>query len=124
MRKAPEVEATDTALAGSETTRSCANCDGPLAAEHRFCAYCGQRAGHARLTMRDISRDFLHALTHADHSVFALVKALSWRPGHVAREYIGGKRKKAKGPAAKPGKQEKKKAPKKRGWGDEDDFSW
>jgi hypothetical protein len=36
----------------------------------------------------------------------------------------GGKRKKAKGPAAKPGKQEKKKAPKKRGWGDEDDFRW
>ena len=36
----------------------------------------------------------------------------------------GGKRKKAKGPAAKPGKQDKKKAPKKRGWGDEDDFSW
>ena len=36
----------------------------------------------------------------------------------------GGKRKKAKGPAAKPAKQDKKKAPKKRGWGDEDDFSW
>ena len=36
----------------------------------------------------------------------------------------GGKRKKAKGPAAKGAKQDKKKAPKKRGWGDEDDFSW
>ena len=40
----------------------------------------------------------------------------------------GGKRKKdVKGkPAAKPAakKTDKKKAPKKRGWGDEDDFSW
>ena len=28
-------------------------------------------------------------LTHADHSVFALIKALASRPGHVAREYVG-----------------------------------
>ena len=79
---------------------NCQNCDAPLVSEQRFCGQCGQKTGHARLTMRDISRDFLHALTHADHSVFALVKALSYRPGQVAREYIGGKRKKYFGPLA------------------------
>jgi len=50
--------------------------------------------------MRDIWHDILHALTHADHSIFALVRALVTRPGHVAREYIEGKRKRHFGPWA------------------------
>jgi hypothetical protein len=78
----------------------CRNCDSALAQEQRFCGHCGQRTGRDRLTMHDIARDFLHALTHADHSIFGLVKALAWRPGHVAREYIEGKRKKHFGPLA------------------------
>jgi hypothetical protein len=71
-----------------------------LADAQRFCGGCGQKTGRARLTMRDISHDCLHALTHADHSVFALVKGLAWRPGRVSREYIEGKRKKYFGPLA------------------------
>ena len=50
--------------------------------------------------MRQISHDFIHAMTHVDHSIFALIKALAIRPGHVAREYIDGKRKKYFGPFA------------------------
>jgi uncharacterized protein DUF3667 len=69
-------------------------------AAQRFCGQCGQKTGRARLTMHDISHDFLHALTHADQSIFALVKALAYRPGHIAREYIEGKRKKHFGPLA------------------------
>jgi hypothetical protein len=80
------------------TSDVCLNCDASLAREQRFCGQCGQKTGRARLTMRDIAHDFVHALTHADHSIFALVKALAWRPGHVAREYIEGKRKKYFGP--------------------------
>jgi hypothetical protein len=50
--------------------------------------------------MRQISHDFIHAMTHVDHSIFALIKSLAYRPGHVAREYIDGKRKKYFGPFA------------------------
>src|SRR5688572_33456539 len=50
--------------------------------------------------MRDIAHDFMHALTHADHSILALVRDLAYRPGHVAREYVEGRRKKYFGPLA------------------------
>jgi hypothetical protein len=66
----------------------------------RFCGACGQRSGGGRLTMREIGHDFLHAITHVDHSIFSLLKALLLRPGKVAREFIDGKRKKYFGPFA------------------------
>ena len=85
---------TDAALGSNETAPNCANCATVLASAQRYCGACGQRTGRARLTMRDIGHDFLHALTHVDQSILALVKALLLRPGHVAREYVEGKRKK------------------------------
>jgi hypothetical protein len=48
--------------------------------------------------MRQIGHDVLHALTHADHSIFALIRQLAYRPGRVAREYVDGRRKKYFGP--------------------------
>lgn len=50
--------------------------------------------------MRDIGHDLVHAITHADHSVFALVRALLTRPGRVACDYTEGKRKRHFGPFA------------------------
>jgi hypothetical protein len=50
--------------------------------------------------MREISRDIVHAITHADHSIFALVLGLLTRPGYVALEYIAGQRKRHFGPWA------------------------
>jgi len=91
---------TDAALGSNETAPNCANCATVLASAQRYCGACGQRTGRARLTMRDIGHDFLHALTHVDQSILALVKALLLRPGHVAREYVEGKRKKYFGPFA------------------------
>ena len=84
----------------SETSAACRNCSAPLQNEQRFCGGCGQRTGLARLTMGHIFHDVMHALTHADHSIFSLVKDLIVRPGHVAREYVEGKRKKYFGPFA------------------------
>jgi hypothetical protein len=82
------------------TATSCLNCDTPLAAAQRFCGSCGQKTAPARLTMGQMTHDFVHALTHVDHSIFSLVKDLAWRPGLVAREYVGGRRKKYFGPLA------------------------
>jgi hypothetical protein len=50
--------------------------------------------------MREIGHDLVHAITHADHSIFALIRALLTRPGFVARDYIEGKRKRHFGPFA------------------------
>ena len=50
--------------------------------------------------MRDIGHDLAHAITHADHSIFSLVRALATRPGRVASEYTEGKRKRHFGPFA------------------------
>lgn len=50
--------------------------------------------------MGQIAHDFVHVLTHADHSIFALVQALAYRPGRVAREYVDGRRKQHFGPIA------------------------
>lgn len=82
------------------TINQCLNCDSPLTDVQRFCGACGQKNGPARLTMGQITHDFIHALTHVDHSIFALLKALAWQPGRVAREYIEGRRKKYFGPLA------------------------
>jgi hypothetical protein len=86
------------AVRGADT--QCRNCAVPLEAAQRFCGACGQRVAAARLTMRDIGHDLLHAITHADHSIFSLLKSLVIRPGVVAREYVEGKRKKHFGPFA------------------------
>jgi hypothetical protein len=84
----------------NDTTSRCLNCESPLEYAQRFCGQCGQKAGRGRLTMGQISHDFIHAMTHVDQSIFSLIKTLAIRPGHVAREYIDGKRKKYFGPFA------------------------
>jgi hypothetical protein len=79
----------------------CLNCAASLSDGQKFCGACGQRTNIARqLTMRDIWHDLAHAITHADHSIFGLIRALATRPGHVAREYTEGKRKRHFGPFA------------------------
>jgi len=79
---------------------TCLNCGAPIDAL-KFCGACGQRTDiHAQLTMRDIGHDLAHAITHADHSIFSLIRALATRPGQVAREYTEGKRKRHFGPFA------------------------
>lgn len=78
----------------------CANCEHPLMPDARFCAHCGQKTPTHRLRLADILHDLVHAFTHADHSVLALLKGLALRPGHVVREYVSGKRKRHFGPFA------------------------
>jgi len=79
----------------------CRNCEAILEPDQRFCGQCAQRTDLApRLTLREISHDILHALTHADHSIFALVRGLITRPGYIAREYVAGRRKRHFGPWA------------------------
>lgn len=59
----------------------------------RFCPQCGQKAATRRLSLHDIGHEIWHALTHTDHSVLGLIKALLLRPGEVARDHVRGARK-------------------------------
>jgi predicted amidophosphoribosyltransferase len=72
----------------------CLNCDAPLVPNQAYCSACGQKADTHRLSMHDIGHAMVHVFTHADHSVFALVRDLAFKPGRVAREYLDGKRRK------------------------------
>ena len=81
-------------------TRHCLDCGAPLQFRQRFCSMCGQPADTHRLTTREIGHDLLHALVHADRSAYTVIKALVTRPGHVAREFVAGKRRRHFGPFA------------------------
>src|SRR6185436_1890454 len=82
------------------TAGQCLNCAAPLQDAQHFCGACGQRTSPRRLTFSQMLSDFTHALTHADHSIFALIRGLAFHPGHVSREYVDGKRKRHFGPLA------------------------
>jgi hypothetical protein len=73
-------------------TPHCLNCGTALCGA-LFCGQCGQAANTQRLALADIWNALVHVMFHADHSVFSLVRNLAIRPGHVAREYVEGRRK-------------------------------
>jgi Protein of unknown function (DUF3667) len=79
---------------------TCLDCGASLARGQHYCARCGQRADVGRLTVHQIAHDFVHALTHVDRSVLALLRDLALRPGHVARSYAAGARRRYFGPFA------------------------
>jgi Protein of unknown function (DUF3667) len=78
----------------------CLNCDTPFDADQRFCMRCGQRTDTGRLSLRDTAREFMHSFVDVERSAFVFAWALLTRPGHVAREYVDGKRRRHFGPFA------------------------
>lgn len=82
------------------TPGKCLDCQSALAAGQRFCAQCGQRTHTGRLTLHEIGHDLLHAFVHVDRGVLPLLRGLLLRPGHVAREYVRGARRRYFGPFA------------------------
>jgi len=73
---------------------NCLNCGSALAPDTVFCAQCGQKAAQHRLSLSHLLHEFVHFFTHADKGIFFLIKMLIRKPGQVAQEYIGGRRKK------------------------------
>jgi hypothetical protein len=69
---------------------TCKNCGNRF--RGAFCNRCGQKVAH-RLDLRHILHEAVHVITHTDRSIFALVPALLFRSGLIAREYVQGKRK-------------------------------
>jgi hypothetical protein len=73
---------------------NCLNCEYEILPQHNYCPHCGQKTSLNHLSFHDITHDALHYATHADKSIFKLLKNLLTKPGIVAREYIAGKRQK------------------------------
>lgn len=71
---------------------NCPNCGGPLPAGDRFCANCGQKAALHRLSLKEVTHETLHFITHVDKGILTLLSLLVRRPGLVPREYIAGRR--------------------------------
>jgi Protein of unknown function (DUF3667) len=82
------------------TAARCLDCQSALGPDQRFCAQCGQRASTGRLTIHEIGHDLMHAFVHVDRGVLPLLRGLLTRPGHVAREYVRGARRRYFGPFA------------------------
>lgn len=80
-----------TALEQTLTT-TCKNCETTY--EGRFCANCAQPSNTHRFTLKHFAHEVFHAVTHTDKGIIFLMKELLRRPGKVASEYVGGKRKK------------------------------
>jgi predicted nucleic acid-binding Zn ribbon protein len=79
---------------GSPMTKeeNCPNCSAPVQDEERFCSSCGQKNRLSRLNTRLILMELIQSVTETKglpHLVLQLIR----RPGIVAREYVGGKRK-------------------------------
>ena len=79
----------------STALKDCPNCSADLETTANFCPNCGQSTHLHRFNLAHIGHEFFHAFTHADKSIFHLIRSLAVRPGVTAREYVlAGKRKK------------------------------
>jgi Protein of unknown function (DUF3667) len=84
----------------ASSLESCQNCDSAILPGQNYCPNCGQKAPTPRLTLHEISAEFVHALAHVDRSALSLIWQLLIRPGVVARDFVAGKRKRYFGPFA------------------------
>lgn len=70
---------------------TCKNCD--TLTPGNFCPNCGQKSTTAKITFRNLSKDFLATILNLDAPVYKTIARLSTRPGALIRSYIRGKRK-------------------------------
>ncbi|MES3019151.1 MAG: DUF3667 domain-containing protein [Bacteroidota bacterium] len=70
---------------------TCKNCETEF--KGNFCPNCAQSAKVHRLTIGHIAHEVAHEATHIDGGALLLLRKVMYVPGHVARDYIEGKRK-------------------------------
>jgi hypothetical protein len=75
---------------------ACLNCGAPLGGA--YCQACGQRALAERLTLGDVSAEFIQQFLAIDRGLWYTVTELTRDPGGVIRRYLGGQRRRYMGP--------------------------
>ena len=84
--------ATSAAAAASE----CTKCG--IARAGLYCAVCGQRFTHGRLTVPAIAHQVAHDVLNLDRGILFTAMELTRRPGDAIRAYVDGKRVRYTGP--------------------------
>lgn len=77
------------AEAGGKTC-TCLNCGTVFTGD--YCPECGQKASTDRITVRLALQSLIATITSLDGKFFRTMGNLFWRPGHLVRDYISGKR--------------------------------
>jgi hypothetical protein len=77
-------------MTGTDKQQECKNCGNNFSGS--FCNVCGQRETH-RITVAHVFHDMVHVFLHADKGIFPFMQRLFFSPGHMARDFIEGKRK-------------------------------
>ncbi|MFM8353744.1 MAG: DUF3667 domain-containing protein, partial [Gammaproteobacteria bacterium] len=75
---------------GAPSTENCRNCGEVLTGQH--CAYCGQRASVAVLSLTALARDLAGDLFNWDARIWRTLRPLAFRPGFLTLEYLQGRR--------------------------------
>ncbi len=70
---------------------TCKNCQTEF--NGKFCPECSQSAAVHRFTIPHLAHEVFHHVTHVDSGALLLLRKLLYVPGKVAKEYVGGKRK-------------------------------
>lgn len=70
---------------------ACKNCGAQTSGN--YCSNCSQKTDTHRFTLRHLSHDIIHALTHTDKGIVFLAKELLIRPGKTVLEFNAGMRK-------------------------------
>lgn len=73
----------------AQMEKVCANCGTSLTGP--YCHSCGQSA-HIHRSLLHMVEELLHGLFHFDTKAWRTIPALIFRPGHLTRDYIAGKR--------------------------------
>jgi Protein of unknown function (DUF3667) len=70
-------------------TPYCLNCHYPTDENDSFCPNCGQKHTDGRITLHDLTHEFVHSITHFDGKIFTTLKYLVL-PGKLTDEFIKG----------------------------------
>ncbi|HLL53821.1 MAG TPA: DUF3667 domain-containing protein, partial [Myxococcaceae bacterium] len=73
----------------------CANCDAVVS--EQFCARCGQKVGSTHVSLGHLLHEFVDDYFHLDSKLARTVLHL-FRPGHLTREFLAGRRMRYVGP--------------------------
>lgn len=70
----------------------CLNCGQGLDPTDRYCRHCGQKRVKRKLHLRDFLQESLSSFFALDGRVFRTLKALFFKPGVLAQDFVNGKR--------------------------------
>ena len=77
-------------VAAATSAVRCENCGGPV--QGRYCGNCGQRLEPPVHSLWHFTKVATEDLTHADSRLWRTLAALLFKPGHLTREFLRGRR--------------------------------